>query len=346
VALVASLPGVDLGDDVRWMLDEGVHFSPVTSVEDAGAAEVFDLSVPGPEAFVGNGIINHNTVNLPNSATVDDVRGAHELSYALGVKCVAIYRDGSKLSQPLNSAKSGADDLDDVEDRRVLPVEITPGMSPTQFYGGNTPPRFRLPAMRPGVTWRIEVGGEEVYITTGEYVDGAGPGATGGPGSANTLGEVFLSLGKDGSTLRGFASALSIAISQGLQHGVPLEAFVKAYKGQTFEPRGVVTGHEHLKMSSSIVDALVKTLSLYYLGDETGMQVKGQPVHFDAIERAPVTEGTTPATPVGDGDVTETPKPTGERLYGKACSNCGGSNLISAGSCAVCGDCGTTTGCS
>ena len=293
------------------------------------------------------------TINMPNSATVEDVRAAHELSYELGVKCVAIYRDGSKLSQPLNSAKSGPDDLDDEEDALVLPVEVTPGMSPTQFYGGNTPPRFRLPAMRPGVTWRIEVGGEEVYITTGEYVDGAGPGASGGNGSANTLGEVFLSLGKDGSTLRGFASALSIAISQGLQHGVPLEAFVKAYKGQTFEPRGVTTGDEHLKFASSIVDAAVRLLGHYYLGDESLVQVKGQPTRFTMVpsDQVPVAAVAPVPTPVAEDpepvdEEATTTHPSGERVYGKTCSNCGGSNLINAGTCAVCGDCGTTTGCS
>ena len=287
------------------------------------------------------------TINMPNEVTPDEVAEAHEMAYRLGVKCVAIYRDGSKLSQPLNSAKSSG--TDGTGDEPVVHVtrEITAGMSPSEFYNGDTPPRFKLPNMRFGPTWRIEVGGEELYLRAGEYPDG-------------TLGELFVDWGKTGSTLRGITSALSIALSQALQHGVPLERVVKALRGHTFEPRGVVSGHDNVKMASSVVDAIVRVLGYYYLGDESLVQVangntaaaRGAAVPAPAVVTSSGSTLEVDDVEVGDGhgvehsvgdDSTHT---AGERIYGKTCSGCGSSNLIQAGSCAVCGDCGETTGCS
>jgi ribonucleoside-diphosphate reductase alpha chain len=269
------------------------------------------------------------TINMPNDVTPTEVADAHELAYRLGVKCVAIYRDGSKLSQPLNSAKSSEETATAMV--AGLPAEITPGMSPTAYYAGNTPVRFKLPDVRFGPTWRIEVGGEEMYVRAGEYPDG-------------TLGEIFIDWGKQGSTLRGFTSALSITISQALQHGVPLQRIVKALRGHTFEPRGMVVGHSNVKMATSIVDAIVRVLGYYYLGDEDLVQVKGGPTVADRGMALPAPQ---PApAPVAPAAPAPAAPPAGERVYGEACTACGGSHMIRAGSCKVCGDCGTTTGCS
>lgn len=294
------------------------------------------------QPFVSGAI--SKTINMPNSVSVDEVLAAHELAYKLGVKCVAVYRDGSKLSQPLNSAKSEAEESQ--TGAAIIAVrELTPGMSPSEYYAGHRPLRFRLPELRYGPRWRVEVGGEELYVGAGEYPDG-------------TLGEVFIDWGKQGSTLRGITSALSITISQALQHGVPLERIVKALKGHTYEPRGMVVGHGNLKMASSIVDAVVRILGHYYLGDDDLVQVKGGPVR--AAAPAAAAASPTPAVSTVDASkegpgvdtshtdqmVTELPNSPKERLYGVSCSACGGGNLIQAGSCKVCGDCGQTTGCS
>jgi ribonucleoside-diphosphate reductase alpha chain len=276
------------------------------------------------------------TINMPNDVTPLEVAEAHELAYSLGVKCVAVYRDGSKLSQPLNSARSTAEE--EQQATAVLVSEIVAGMSPTEFYSGNTPPRFKLTDMRYGPTWRFEVGGEEVYLRAGEYPDG-------------TLGEVFIDWGKQGSTMRGITSALSICISQAIQHGVPLARIVRSLRGHTFEPRGVVGGHANVKMASSVIDAIVRILGYRYLHDEDLVQVKGL-VETPAPQRAIASVATTiPATTIHTAtthaaSATPAATPSSERVFGEACSACGGGHLMKAGSCKVCGDCGTTTGCS
>lgn len=290
------------------------------------------------------------TINMPNSTSVQEVREAYEMAYENGVKAAALYRDGCKLSQPLNSAKSSKDVAAAPE---LLPVsvQIVQGMSPSEYYRDQTPPRFRLPNMRFGPTWRFEVGGEEIYLRSGEYPDG-------------TLGEIFIDWGKQGSTLRGITSALSITISQALQHGVPLSRMVKALKGHTFEPRGVVVGHENIKMAASIVDAIVRVIGYYYLADEDLVQVKTGPTRADTpleiqqVSSRRTQTGPSSALPEIDPDFSKvasksTPpslktkqEKVSERVFGQSCVSCGGQNMIKAGSCQVCGDCGQTTGCS
>lgn len=293
------------------------------------------------------------TINMPNSTSVEEVREAYEMAYENGVKAAALYRDGCKLSQPLNSAKSSTD-KDAPADTVPVSVQIVQGMSPSEYYQDQTPPRFRLPNMRFGPTWRFEVGGEEIYLRSGEYPDG-------------TLGEVFIDWGKQGSTLRGITSALSITISQALQHGVPLSRMVKALKGHTFEPRGVVVGHENVKMAASIVDAIVRVLGYYYLADDDLVQVKTGPTRPDTpleirqVSSRRTQTGPSSALPEIDPDLSratlkETPRLAentqthtekgSERVFGQSCVSCGGQNMIRAGSCQVCGDCGQTTGCS
>lgn len=134
-------------------------------------------------------------------------------------------------------------------------------MSPTQAYSqGMHPPRFILPPRRSGYTQEARIGGHKVYLRTGEYDDG-------------TLGEMFIDLAKEGATLRGILSCFAIAVSKGLQFGVPLEEFVDTFTFQTFEPRGMVEGHPNIKMANSIIDYVFRALAVEYLERDDLAQV-------------------------------------------------------------------------
>jgi ribonucleoside-diphosphate reductase alpha chain len=209
------------------------------------------------------------TINMPNEATIEDIEESYMLSYELGVKCMALYRDGSKASQPLSSSSDDAHAEDEPEevtraheiDKQILWGKIPVGMSPTQAYAqGMHPPRFLLPPRRGGYTQEAKIGGHKVYLRTGEYEDG-------------TLGEVFIDLAKEGATLRGILSCFAIAVSKGLQYGVPLEEFVDTFTFQTFEPRGLVEGHPNIKMANSIVDYVFRALAVEYLKRDDLAQV-------------------------------------------------------------------------
>jgi ribonucleoside-diphosphate reductase alpha chain len=209
------------------------------------------------------------TINMPNEATVEDIEESYMLSYELGVKCMALYRDGSKASQPLSASSDDAQSEDEPEevtrahelDKQILWGKIPMGMSPTQAYSqGMHPPRFVLPGRRGGYTQEARIGGHKVYLRTGEYDDG-------------TLGEVFIDLAKEGATLRGILSCFAIAVSKGLQFGVPLEEFVDTFTFQTFEPRGLVEGHPNIKMANSIVDYVFRALAVEYLQRDELAQV-------------------------------------------------------------------------
>ncbi|MGH8959539.1 MAG: LAGLIDADG family homing endonuclease, partial [Acidimicrobiia bacterium] len=209
------------------------------------------------------------TINMPNEATIEDIEESYMLSYELGVKCMALYRDGSKASQPLSAGSDDAQAEDEPEevtraheiDKQILWGKIPMGMSPTQAYSqGMHPPRFVLPGRRGGYTQEARIGGHKVYLRTGEYDDG-------------TLGEVFIDLAKEGATLRGILSCFAIAVSKGLQFGVPLEEFVDTFTFQTFEPRGLVEGHPNIKMANSIVDYVFRALAVEYLQRDELAQV-------------------------------------------------------------------------
>jgi ribonucleoside-diphosphate reductase alpha chain len=209
------------------------------------------------------------TMNLPAEATVDEVEAAHLLSWRLGLKAIAIYRDGSKASQPLSvtSDEGHTPDEEPVEvsdaleaQARVVGGYFAPGVSPSQAYKGVSRPRFVLPARRRGWTQEARVGGHKIFLRTGEYEDG-------------TLGELFIDLAKEGATLRGILSCFAIAVSKGLQYGVPLEEFVDTFTFHTFEPRGLVEGHPNIKMANSIVDYVFRALGLEYLDRTDLVQV-------------------------------------------------------------------------
>ncbi len=213
------------------------------------------------------------TINAPNEVTVEEIEEAYRMSARLGLKAVALYRDGSKASQPLSSTTEGDIDNDEPEEltaaldeeTRLAAGVFAPGVSPTQAYHGINRPRFLLPTRRPGFTQEARVGGHKIFLRTGEYEDG-------------TLGEVFIDLAKEGATLRGILGCFAIAVSKGLQYGVPLEEFVESFTFQTFEPRGMVEGHPNIKMANSIVDYVFRALGLEYLGRTDLVQVPPQDI--------------------------------------------------------------------
>jgi len=210
------------------------------------------------------------TINMPNEATVEDIEESYRLAWHWGLKAVALYRDGSKASQPLSATSEGSSDEDDEElDEAVAElatvaagtaVPFTPGMSPTEAYRHGPRPRFLLPARRRGFTQEARVGGHKVFLRTGEYDDG-------------TLGELFIDLAKEGATLRGVLSCFAIAVSKGLQYGVPLDEFVDTFTFQTFEPRGMVEGHPNIKMANSIIDYVFRAVGVEYLQRDDLAQV-------------------------------------------------------------------------
>jgi ribonucleotide reductase alpha subunit len=266
---IAMLPMVDLPEWLQTILADRLHFSPIESVMDAGEREVFDISVPVTHAFVGNGVVNHNTINMPHEVEIGDIEDSYALSAELGLKAMALYRDGSKASQPLSSSTGEGDSHEDESEEltnaidaeaRLVTGTFAPGVSPTQAYHGVNRPRFLLPSRRQGWTQEAKVGGHKIFLRTGEYEDG-------------TLGELFIDLAKEGATLRGILGCFAIAVSKGLQYGVPLEEFVESFTFQTFEPRGMVEGHPNIKMANSIIDYVFRSLGMEYLGRTDLVQV-------------------------------------------------------------------------
>jgi ribonucleoside-diphosphate reductase alpha chain len=206
---------------------------------------------------------------MPNEATIADIEEAYALSATLGLKAMALYRDGSKASQPLSSTTSAGDTHEDESAELVSAIEaearlvsgtFPAGTSPTEAYHGVNRPRFLLPSRRGGWTQEAKVGGHKIFLRTGEYSDG-------------TLGELFIDLAKEGATLRGILGCFAIAVSKGLQYGVPLEEYVESFTFQTFEPRGMVEGHPNIKMANSIIDYVFRALGLEYLGRSDLVQV-------------------------------------------------------------------------
>jgi ribonucleoside-diphosphate reductase alpha chain len=196
------------------------------------------------------------TINMPNSAGIEDCKNAYMLSWRLGLKANALYRDGSKLSQPLSSALFDEDENEDAleEFAAMTPGErapiVTEKIIERVLHKGE---RRRLPHRRKGYTQKAIVGGHKVYLRTGEYEDGA-------------LAEVFVDMHKEGSAFRSLMNNFAIAVSIGLQYGVPLEEFVEAFTFTRFEPAGMVEGNDTIKMATSIVDYIFRELAISYLG--------------------------------------------------------------------------------
>ncbi|MHA1599395.1 MAG: TSCPD domain-containing protein, partial [Alphaproteobacteria bacterium] len=201
------------------------------------------------------------TVNMPNHATIEECQDAYMLSWRLGLKANALYRDGSKLSQPLSSALSDDVEANDEEETFAEAVAAAPAARRAELVAERvieriverTSDRRRLPGRRKGYTQKAIVGGHKVYLRTGEYEDG-------------TLGEIFIDMHKEGAAFRSLMNNFAIAISIGMQYGVPLEEFVEAYTFTRFEPSGMVEGNDAIKMATSVIDYLFRELAISYLG--------------------------------------------------------------------------------
>ncbi len=214
------------------------------------------------------------TINMPNDATVEECNAAYMLSWKLAIKANALYRDGSKLSQPLSSQLI-ADDADESEDAvetlmakpQVQRIETIVEKFIEVAHG-----RDRLPGRRKGYTQKAVVGGHKVYLRTGEYDDGK-------------LGEIFIDMHKEGAALRAMMNNFAISVSVGLQYGVPLEEYVDAFTFTKFEPAGMVQGNELIKNATSILDYVFRELAVSYLGRNDLAHVEASEMGFDALGR-------------------------------------------------------------
>ena len=326
------------------------------------------------------------TINLPQHATVADVKEAYRYSWESMVKAVALYRDGSKLSQPLAASYDLGGDTSDDEGIVVPQVFQHPLQIAERIVYRYIAKRRRLPERRSGYTQKAIVGGHKVYLRTGEYEGGQ-------------LGEIFIDMHKEGAAFRSLMNNFAIAVSLGLQHGVPLEEFVEAFTFTRFEPNGPVVGHNNIKMATSILDYIFREVAVSYLGrydlahiqpsmemdamgpqtgeeyvgeEDAGVQYKTlgvaerlHPVstHLrpgampkavgEILEDAPRAGAadaiavTTVATGTATRSKTEQVSAARAKGYtGNACSECGQLTMVRNGSCEKCDSCGSTSGCS
>lgn len=222
------------------------------------SSESHILMMAAAQPFISGAI--SKTVNMPASATIDECADVYAKAHRLGLKAIALYRDGSKLSQPLNSAVFSDADLDELEDAIEKPSAKRAAAGAERIVEKiiervieKPIERERLPDRRTGYIQKASVGGHKVYLHTGEFEDG-------------TLGEIFIDMHKEGAAFRSLMNNFAIAISIGLQYGVPLEEFVEAYTFTRFEPNGPVQGNDRIKFANSILDYIFRELGISYLG--------------------------------------------------------------------------------
>jgi ribonucleoside-diphosphate reductase alpha chain len=300
------------------------------------------------------------TVNMPESATVEDIEEIHFQGWKLGLKALAIYRNNCKVGQPLQDAKGAKREAAAAAAAATSPATPAPASTAVEEL---RPVRKRLPKNRPGRTTSFAVGGAEGYMIANSYPD-------------DGLGELFLKMSKQGSTLAGMMDAFSIAISVGLQYGVPLETYVSKFTNMRFEPAGL-TDDPDVRMAQSILDYIFRRLALDHLpfdvrADygiysaterqrqvETGSYLPDEDADLTEIaqsapieERAPKAKAASDvaasaATPVGSArssmEVVEAK--LGHAADAPLCLNCG-TKMRPAGSCYACEGCGSTSGCS
>ncbi|MBF9033816.1 vitamin B12-dependent ribonucleotide reductase [Rhodobacterales bacterium HKCCE2091] len=243
------------------------------------------------QSFISGAI--SKTINMANSATIEDCQKAYELSWSLGVKANALYRDGSKLSQPLAAAL--VEDDEDAQETlesgspqekaAVLAEKVIEKVVVKEIIRAH---REKLPHRRKGYTQKAIVGGHKVYLRTGEFADGS-------------LGEIFIDMHKEGAGFRAMMNNFAIAISVGLQYGVPLEEFVDAFTFTKFEPSGMVQGNDSIKNATSILDYIFRELAVSYLDRTDLAHVAPQGATFDDIGRGGDELSDEPnVAPVGD----------------------------------------------
>lgn len=279
------------------------------------------------------------TINMPHDASVEDIKAAYMKSWKLGLKCNAIYRDGSKLSQPLTTSL--------VDDEPVI-LSQNKTEAVVQVVEKIVRQREKLPNRCSGYRQKAVVGGHKVYLRTGEYPDGR-------------LGEIFIDLHKEGAAFRSMMNAYAIAVSIGLQYGVPLEEYVDAFTFFRFEPSGFVQGHDRIKNSMSIIDFIWRDLAINYLDrkdlahvdpqDETHSTVgkglnEGKP---EVVTGVTITSGGPGTVTVIAPKVETIDKISAARQQGytgDSCHACGQFTMVRNGTCSKCVSCGETTGCS
>ncbi len=309
------------------------------------------------------------TINMPADATVQDVKSSYLLAWRLMNKAVALYRDGSKLSQPLNASSDAGEVVESID---VLAVAEKVTEKILYRYLAR---RRRMPERRAGYTQKAIIGGHKLYLRTGEYEDG-------------TLGEIFLDMHKEGAAFRSLMNCFAIAISLGLQHGVPIEEFVEAFVFTRFEPNGPVKLNDRIKMSTSIIDYIFRELAITYLGRNDLAQVLEDDLRMDSMkkdEQDPECMDGEPADPEslaaqavsmevfpkrrglgngnGHGSVSHKVEMKQETLSytatatavqvarlqgyeGDPCQQCKEFKLVRNGTCLKCMGCGATSGCS
>jgi len=220
------------------------------------------LMMAAVQPFISGAI--SKTINMPLDASLDDVKNAYRQGWQLMLKAVALYRDGSKLSQPLSSTVE-----DDTATATSTSAAITPeahalaARITERVVHRYIAKRRRLPNRRAGYTQKAVVGGHKIYLRTGEYEDGS-------------LGEIFLDMHKEGAAFRSLMNCFAIAVSLGLQHGVPLDEFADAFVFTRFEPNGLVQGHDQIKMVTSVIDYVFRELAISYLGRDELAQVQSE----------------------------------------------------------------------
>jgi len=266
------------------------------------------------------------TVNMPETATVEDIEQIHIDSWKMGIKAVAVYRDNCKVGQPLSMGKK-----DSSEDK--TPATETSAVDDRIIIKGAV--RRKLPRVRSSKTYKFQIADLEGYFTVGQYEDG-------------TPGELFISVSKQGSTLSGLMDSFAISVSHGLQFGVPLKSYVKTLRGTSFAPSGI-TDDTDIRTASSITDYIVRRLALDYLSFDDRLElglasIDDMPM-FDTQVSLIENEAPTPAIVATQ----PAPAPAEAKLTGDStaplCYNCGNQTQRS-GSCYVCTSCGSTTGCS
>lgn len=279
------------------------------------------------------------TVNLPHETTVEEIEDIYYQGWKLGLKAIALYRDGCKLSQPLSTKSEKKEEVAPL-------VKVTTGPQITF-----APVRRKLPAKRRGFTQEAGVAGHKVYLRTGEYEDG-------------TLGEVFIDMHKEGAAYRSMMNCFAIAVSLGLQYGVPLKEFVDKFTFTRFEPSGIVDGHPNVKLATSIVDYIFRVLGMEYLGRTDFVQVKpavdltaekgaAQQVYpkepSKLIASGVPIEGIQPQMELGLRVVSSAGAVSGHlaEMMGDAppCDSCG-HTTVRNGACYKCLNCGNSMGCS
>ncbi|MEP3635497.1 MAG: vitamin B12-dependent ribonucleotide reductase [Shimia thalassica] len=227
------------------------------------------------QSFISGAI--SKTINMANDATIEDCQKAYELSWSLGIKANALYRDGSKLSQPLAAAlveddEEAAETLETgnpQEKAQVLAEKVIEKVVIKEIVKRH---REKMPERRKGYTQKAVVGGHKVYLRTGEYSDG-------------NLGEIFIDMHKEGAGFRAMMNNFAIAVSVGLQYGVPLEEFVDAFTFTKFEPAGMVQGNDSIKNATSILDYIFRELAVSYLDRTDLAHVKPEGASFDDLGR-------------------------------------------------------------